>query len=134
MISFIKAVRNFYVKAFNFKGRATRAEYWWAYLYMLLFVVAYYVLIFIVVENSMSDSYIMIATLLLILHLIPIISLYVRRLHDFGASGAGVLICFIPVIGTFFQLMIGLRNSVDDNKYGPKVSYEPKKEDNEVIQ
>ena len=132
MISFTKAVRNFYVKAFNFKGRATRAEYWWAYLYMLLLVVIYSVLFFIIVDstpNNVNDS-VMILTCILIFLMLPKISLIVRRLHDLGDSAWGLLLCCIPIVRLGFQVALGVQPSDDDNKYGPKIIYEIKKSDN----
>lgn len=36
MVSFTTAIKNFYLKAFKFKGRATRAEFWWVELYNIL--------------------------------------------------------------------------------------------------
>lgn len=92
MASFTDSVRNFYLKAFKFKGRATRAEYLWTQLYLILMLIT--------LSCSLSTSIDVLAiflSIIMALHLIPIISLKVRRLHDVGLSGWLLLLYFIPI-------------------------------------
>lgn len=92
MVSFTDSVRNFYLKAFKFKGRATRAEYLWTQLYLIILLIT--------VRCSFSFSMEVLAiigAITMALHLIPIISLKVRRLHDVGWSGWLLLLYFIPI-------------------------------------
>ena len=85
MVSFTQAVKNFYTKAFNFKGRATRAEFWWARLYLsiVLSILAYMCIII----KDLPEILILIVGIFMLINIIPTISLQVRRFHDIGESG-----------------------------------------------
>ena len=125
MVSFKNAIKNFYCKAFDFKSRATRAEYWWAELYCII--------IFLVlagtvelVEHSNFLSGICLITLLF--HIIAKLSLFVRRVHDLGKSGWSILwmylSCLIPIVGRIVSLLIFVNYTFSkgekrDNEYGP---------------
>ena len=135
MVSFTTAIKNFYLKAFKFNGRATRAEFWWAILYQCI---AISVLAF--AERVFSIHLGFIFIVIIIVNLIPNISLQVRRFHDIGKSGTtlvsivtGWISCFIVskmgfIFGLFglgcliipiWHLILNLRKGVrSDNRYG----------------
>ena len=124
MISFTKAVRNFYVKAFNFKGRATRAEFWWTFLYFVLLWNILFAICF-----NMGDPGLVLFLILIVPHIVLIISLFARRCHDVGVSGGEAFLRFILP----FLSLTNEHNpsplwdkSVEDNQYGPKVTYDKK--------
>lgn len=106
---------------FNYKGRATRSEYWYFVLFNIL-------LVFITGWASerffyqyISTQTVVNALLLYQLFLfIPYFSLAVRRLHDVGKNGWMVLIGFIPLLGWIWLLILFVKGSNKfDNKYGP---------------
>lgn len=120
MVSFTTAIKNFYLKAFKFKGRATRAEFWWVELYYFLTIL---LLSFII---SVDDSLIIILPIYILINAIPMLSLQVRRFHDIGKSAWSLFIYCIPYVGSFICLMLYTQSGDKfDNKYG-KCPYETK--------
>tara|TARA_B100000767_G_scaffold250496_1_gene252778 strand:+ start:235 stop:627 length:393 start_codon:yes stop_codon:yes gene_type:complete len=127
---YLKVMRDNYA---NFKGRASRKEYW---MYTLIFTVLFIALMTIMFSVlSFSDETgietgpgvyltVILVIVFLFAHFIPSIALTVRRLHDTGKSGWWYLIVFVPYLGNFvifiFTLIDGDRG---DNKYGsnPKI-------------
>ena len=95
----------------SFKGRASRSEYWYFYLFTIL------VLFVIAMLSAVLYSLVLLGLLL------PFITVLTRRLHDTGRSGVKVLILFIPFIGSIF-LLIWLCKAGDKtaNKFGPPVA------------
>lgn len=99
MISMIQAFKNFWRHGFDFKGRATRAEYWWMALWGVIFGLAGFLILvlgvfgvifgegLIMPLNPFYANLPMIIIIMLILGLvifIPGIALTVRRLRDAG--------------------------------------------------
>lgn len=99
-VSFGEAVKNaLTVNYCNFKGRASRSDYWWVYLF---FFVASWI---ITIAFSWSETAEYTASVLFSLALLlPSLGLCVRRLHDTGRSGWWILINLIPLIGTLIYL------------------------------
>ena len=110
MVSFGTAVCNFFKKFFQFSGVATRAEYWWTVLFLLIvffglsFILAVFsvFLEFVATDIDMLVLATLVATGLLIIamfvFLIPIFALTARRLHDAGFS-AKVLWLYLVLWG-----------------------------------
>lgn len=74
-VDFITAVKMFFMNYANFKGRSTRAEYWWAMLGMFLISL---------ILGWISDTLSGIFSLAII---IPSLAILTRRFHDIGKSG-----------------------------------------------
>lgn len=104
-VSFPQAIRLYFQNYANFKGRATRAEYWWAFLFNLL---VSFVATFIQPVGS----------LLVLALLIPGLSVGVRRLHDIGKSGFYLFMSFIPLVGAIILIVQFCKESDGDNKWG----------------
>jgi len=105
---YIKAIKNYY----SFKGRSTRAEYWYFTMFNILFYIG----------ASMIDVIIMmpIASLLYGLFvLIPGTAVSIRRMHDVGKSGWWLMLNLIPVIGSIVLVYFLIQDSHPDNEYGP---------------
>ena len=92
-MTFQDAIRTCLSKYADFTGRATRPEYWWFVLFVVL-VSAALSLISPILSGIFS-----LATLL------PSVAAATRRLHDTNRSGWWQLICFIPVIGLIVILV-----------------------------
>ena len=97
-------------------GRASRSEYWW---YSLVVVVIYSAIWFVAIglstaTGSSPDSSgltlgtTVIALLWLLVNAIPSIAVTVRRLHDVGMSGWFYLVHFVPYIGSFAVFILTL--------------------------
>ncbi len=98
-----------------FKGRATRAEYW----YFSLFNIIIAVLISII-SSIIKNNLNLLLILYILLTLIPSIAVSIRRLHDIGKSGWMILISWIPLVGTIWIFVLMMTDSnAGENKYGP---------------
>jgi uncharacterized membrane protein YhaH (DUF805 family) len=94
----VSGLRNFA----NFKGRASRPEYWWWFVFNIL-VVGSFTLIF--GENA-GDG----ASLVLLL---PSLAVGVRRLHDVNRKGWWTL---LPLVNLFFWVQ---PSDPAFNRFGP---------------
>lgn len=123
-VTFAGAVRNFFRKYAQFSGRASRSEFWWAYLAQVLLLLAmavvWVVAVVVVVtsaENSaggqpnagavsMMFGLLAVISLIGLALVVPNISLTVRRLHDTGKSGWYYFLSFIPGVGGIILLVL----------------------------
>src|ERR1035437_2153837 len=120
---FISALK----KYADFSGRATRTEYWYFVLFVLLFSIVASILDGIIGTPKFFDTYGLIFTVYYLAILLPSISVAVRRLHDVGKSGWMLFISLIPIVGGIWMLILMVRNSNSgDNKYGsnPQIKIE----------
>lgn len=106
----------------HFEGRATRSEYWYFYLFVLITSVicqtAATVMSFVSEDAAMKISILYI--LFGIAIFLPQLGVTIRRLHDTGKSGRYLLIVLIPIAGIFiFIAQLIKPSSPEDNKYGP---------------
>ncbi len=92
-MNFQDAIRTCLTKYADFSGRATRPEYWW----FVLFVVLGGILLSLI--SSILGGIFSLATLL------PSLAAATRRLHDTQRSGWWQLIGLVPVIGVIVLLV-----------------------------
>lgn len=103
----------------RFGGRATRAEYWYFFLAVLLLNVALTLLGLLFPESVLGDLIEVLSSVLLLFVLIPSISIGVRRLHDVNKSGWWYLLLFIPLIGPLVLLYWAVQpGDAHSNTYG----------------
>ena len=111
-MSFGESITTCFRKCAEFKGRASRAEYWW----FVLFAVLAYLAVGIVataLENAAPT------VLLLLGLLLPSLSVAVRRLHDTGRPGWWYLISLVPFVGVILIVFLAQPGDADGNQYGP---------------
>ncbi|WP_431099223.1 DUF805 domain-containing protein [Polaromonas aquatica] len=105
---YLKVMKNY----FNIDGRARRTEYW---MYFLVYIG-------IIILAGILDAIIglgLVGLLVALGHLIPSITVGVRRLHDIGRSGWFLLIGLIPFIGWIILLYWAVKEGdPQDNAYG----------------
>ena len=92
MISFPDAIKLGFLRAFDFKGRSTRAEYWW---FALFWVLVTFVLAGIDEATgtfSSASGFGLLSGLWIVVTLFPELSLGIRRLHDINKSGKFILL------------------------------------------
>ncbi|WP_454917840.1 DUF805 domain-containing protein [Xanthobacter sediminis] len=139
-MNFITAIKTCLSKYAVFQGRATRSEFWWFELFLVLVGLAVpliSVLLMgpVVTEHVTIDDGAMghgwgvmwamgsvgvLPHLVNLLLLLPALAVSVRRLHDVGRSGWWVLIIFLPLIGFLVLLFWAVQPSEPrDNAYGP---------------
>lgn len=133
MVGFGEAVKRGFGGATSWSGRATRAEYWWWFLFVWLVSFIPYVLIFATMDwSSNADGSVsgssggasviwwIIAIVVTLALLLPSIAVSVRRLHDTNRSGWWYWVNLIPCgIGFIWYLVLMLQpTSEGQNQYG----------------
>lgn len=108
---------NWYMKVmqeyFNVQGRARRKEYWMFFLVYLLIV-----MVAAVLGNLLNSP--AATSVVALIHVVPAITVGVRRLHDIGRSGWWLLIGMVPVIGWIIALYWAVQpGDSGSNAYGP---------------
>ncbi|MCD8552385.1 DUF805 domain-containing protein [Seleniivibrio sp.] len=95
----------------DFKGRATRTEYW---MFTLFNVVIMALISFIgyFIDTDLIDLLYSLAVI------IPAFAVSIRRLHDTNRSAWWLLIMLVPVIGFIVLLVFYCQDSREDNQYG----------------
>ena len=95
-MNFVTAIKTVFTKYTDFKGVATRAEYWWFALFSLIVAV--------VLDAAMgdpNDPSVVASGISLVWSLgilIPSFAVSVRRFHDAGFSGKWLLLYLVPTI------------------------------------
>lgn len=137
-MSFGDAVRSCLQKYATFDGRATRSEFWWFYLFVVIVNAIMYIpfLIFTIIAGAASDGS-AIATLFLVIAviwailwvvvgiglIIPQLAVGCRRLHDRGQSGWFQLLLLVPCGNIVLIVLWVMEGSPGDNAYGPKYPF-----------
>lgn len=113
-IDFVNAIKRFFKKYVVFSGRASRGEYWWSYLGIILMSFAASILAIIPVIGTV------LTTLFGFAIIIPSISVSVRRLHDSNLSGWYYLLPFafstiagIVMLASFIPLTMQIIDDAD---------------------
>jgi len=105
---FGKAISTCFSKFATFKGRASRAEYWWFYLFCLLLSWG----------AMLVDRTRVLSTVVNLVLMIPALAAATRRLHDTNRSGWRQLLYF-TIIGIFFVLYwLACKGDEQENRFG----------------
>ena len=110
-MNFFDVIKSYYTNSFNFSGRATRLEYFYSWLFWVLFYFLLNALRFVTFEGRgalvLPNSIVYIIVVIIISF--PYISLIVRRLHDINRSGWWSLLVLSIIVPTilFYPLLIG---------------------------
>ena len=109
MIAIVKSVilKNYV----NFQGRATRAEFWWFFLFNA--IIGFILSLF-------GDVGTIISGIWSLAILLPQLGLGARRLHDINKSGWLWLIALIPIVGVILLIIWWAKEGdTTENQYGP---------------
>lgn len=104
-MTFGESIQTCFSKYADFTGRASRSEYWWWTLFVIL-----------VCFGAAIISQILYALIALGV-LLPSIAVGVRRLHDIDKSGWFILVGFIPLIGGLILLYWAVQESKEPNRF-----------------
>lgn len=142
-VGFVEAIKLGFKKYGTFAGRATRAEYWWWYLFSILVFLPLYVIFLVatvaaagtgtstsldgtttVTPSAGGGAGVLIASLLMVVVglalFIPSISVLVRRLHDTDKSGWWYWISLVPFVGGIILLVfLVMESTPGPNTFGP---------------
>jgi uncharacterized membrane protein YhaH (DUF805 family) len=105
-MNFGQAISTCFAKYAAFSGRASRAEFWWFF----LFQIGALILGALIHETA----YYLIALAILL----PGLAVSARRLHDIGKSGWWILISIVPLIGLIFIVWAARKGEESANAYG----------------
>ena len=108
----------------NFKGRASRSEYWRFYGITIVLAGIINVLSVLLMNTALSSVFGLVSLAYNCAILLPSIGLAVRRLHDVGKSGWLLLVSFIPFGVIYVIYLLAQKGDEGDNQYGSPVSYE----------
>ncbi|ARJ64939.1 hypothetical protein WV31_04245 [Magnetospirillum sp. ME-1] len=113
-MDFMTAVKTCIGKYATFQGRASRSEYWYFTLFMLILN-----LISGVIAGASLGVLAVLPLVLTIALFVPALAVSVRRLHDLDKSGWWVLIILIPLIGGLILLFWACKRGTEgQNMYG----------------
>jgi uncharacterized membrane protein YhaH (DUF805 family) len=124
-MNFVEAVKHCFRNYANFRGRASRSEYWY---FVLLYPVA--LLVFVVISafaglydpeqaNNEASTLVALLPLATIAMVLPAMAAGVRRLHDTGRSAKWLLINIIPFGGIVILFFLCERGDDFPNRFGP---------------
>ena len=105
-MNFMEAISSFFQNYVNFSGRASRSEFWYSYLFLIIVAVIASV-IDLVVNNEIISSLWNLAVLL------PTLAMTTRRLHDINRSGWHQLLAGLFPIGTIALIVWYCKKSDD---------------------
>ena len=128
-MTFLAAIKNAFIRCFDFKSRSSRSEFWYFYLFTTIFgFIGIQIdrlfnleILGLQLTQNINEVAILGPTYIFLyfLFFIPSLSLYIRRLHDINRSGWWLLIMLIPFVGIitliFFWCLKGTQNR---NLYG----------------
>jgi len=96
----------------TFSGRARRSEFWWSYLvFALLYGAA------LGLDSIVGTQFLSIVVVIGLF--LPLLAVWVRRLHDTDRSGWLMLVGIIPVVGDVLLIVWAVSDSTGDNRFGP---------------
>lgn len=120
----VSASRKVLSKYATFSGRASRPEYWWWILSLVILLFATQIIDGLLIapllgfntfQQDAGQPLSFLAALGLIL---PTFAVGARRLHDVGKSGWWLLLALIPILGALALLYFHVQPSDETNKFG----------------
>ena len=129
-MDFQTALRSFWTRYRDFKGRSRRSEYWFIQLFLVVTNIAV-AIIDLALMGWDVDRFIanggggIVGLVWILVTIVPALAVLVRRLHDTGKSGWWALIGLLPLVGAIVLLVFTVTDSSPgENKFGlsPKES------------
>lgn len=124
-MNFTQAVNNFLRKYVVFTGRASRSEYWYAYLFYAIMVVLAMIGDFsltiqtLTVDSNVEAPITFLSSLIGVILFFPILTVAIRRLHDTNRSGWWLLMIFVPLIGVIALIVFFCQRGTEGtNRFG----------------
>ncbi|WP_299723797.1 DUF805 domain-containing protein [uncultured Tateyamaria sp.] len=131
-MGFFEAINSVFAGFFKFSGRATRAEFWWFFLFEVIAFTVLGAVDAVMAFNVLAAAggnelalltlspFDFMLTYYFIITFFPRLTVTIRRLHDVGLSGFFYLFYFVPFVGGLVVFVLTLLPSeADDNIHGP---------------
>lgn len=126
-MGFSQAVKSFWSRYTNFKGRSRRSEYWYIQLFLIITNLAAAAIDLALMDGDV-DRFIanggggIVGLVWILATILPALAVLVRRLHDTGKSGWWALIGLIPLAGGVVLFVFSVLDSTaEENQYGAPV-------------
>ena len=123
-MSLATAVKSFWSKYTNIKGRARRSEYWFIQLFLIATNIAV-AAIDLALMNGDVERFIanggggIVGLIWIFATIVPALAVLIRRLHDTNRSGWWALIGLVPLAGAIVLLVFTVEDSNKGvNKFG----------------
>lgn len=107
-LPFVQAFLKMIANIADYKGRTSRADFWWAVLAVIILNV-----LFGFIFGLFGGFGKVLAFLVSVALAIPTVMLWIRRMHDVGKPGWW---CIVPILDIVFAAQEG---QAGDNQYGP---------------
>ena len=104
-MTFGESIKTCFSKSAVFSGRASRSEYWWWFLFLVLGTIA---------ASIVSDT---VSALFSLATVVPSLAVGCRRLHDIDKSGWFQLLNLIPVIGWIIVVYWAVQEGKEPNRF-----------------
>ena len=119
-MGFIEALEALIKKAFNFSDRASRSEFWFGVLWIVIILVIAQFLDVMLFKVKFTDpkAFFPLYTVFALLLLIPNISVIARRLHDTNRSGWWLLLVFTVIGAIPLLIWYCTKGDNDTNRFG----------------
>jgi uncharacterized membrane protein YhaH (DUF805 family) len=115
-MGFVDAIGAGFRNYVNFSGRASRSEYWYWVLFVILLSAAAGL---VDVAIAGTSGFSVIGALVSLGTFLPSLAVAVRRFHDRDQSGWWILIGLIPLVGIILLIVwFCQRGSVGPNRFG----------------
>ncbi|WP_240453817.1 DUF805 domain-containing protein [Chachezhania antarctica] len=119
MMSFPDAVKETFSRYFDFQGRSRRSAFWWTILFVMIVSGILTTIDTAVLGYSMDAGFLPLSNLFGLVMLIPMLALYIRRLHDIDRTGWWLLIGLIPLIGFIVLIVFWAKpGTAGENRFG----------------
>ena len=116
-MGFVDSVKSCFSNYATFKGRASRSEYWWFALFLMLVMVA---LAFVDGSTAPGQEIGVLGAIFSLATLLPSLAVGARRLHDTDKSGGWLLLYILPLVGAIVLLIFFIiKGDEDENRFGP---------------
>jgi uncharacterized membrane protein YhaH (DUF805 family) len=116
-MTFVEAIKTGLSKFVTWKGRASRSEFWFFFLFAFACMIFKTVNPITGLEQSAGYGYVY--GLVALALLLPNLAVMVRRLHDTGRSGWWYWIALIPLVGAILLLVwFASKGTTGSNEYG----------------
>ena len=107
---FTATIKSGFVKSFDFRGRASRPDYWYWFLFIFLGQ-----MISAFLDGELRFIFVLVT-------FVPTLAVTVRRMHDMDRTGWWILIGLVPGLGDLALLIwLTLPGTYYPNRYGDPI-------------
>ena len=114
-MTFTQSVSNGLNNFFSARGRSTRSEFWWYYLFCIILGFVIFSCFYFIFQEDTAGW--IIGTVFDFILNISMIFIMIRRLHDVGKSGWNILWSLIPFGGFYVLYLLCKKSQNGTNKW-----------------